>query len=407
MGEDMNTYKNVTVLKENNEGNGICRINNIITFVPYSLKNEVIDLEITKEYKNFYNGKLLKINTTSKDRREALCKYYYLCGGCNLMHMRYDYQLNIKKENVINNLKHIADMQVDNIDIISDSEYHYRNHVIFSVNNDKIGFFSKNTNDIVDINECIISNENINIALNEIKKFILKYSDNCIQKISIKSYNGVLINIISDNFKYINEFKKYVKYSSLYINDKYVDGLHNVTENISNYIYNISSNSFFQKNTKIALKLYDYIKSNIKNNDNVLDLYCGTGSIGIYVSDKCKSVIGIEEVKSAIEDAILNAKTNNVSNIDFILGKVEDSIDEVLNIDLVIVDPPRTGLSRKVINNILKINAKTIIYVSCNSSTLARDLKILKEQYELKNIKLFDMFPNTYHVECVCIMKLC
>ena len=152
--------------------------------------------------------------------------------------------------------------------------------------------------------------------------------------------------------------------------------------------------------------MFKYIKSLVDKNEKILDLYCGTGSIGIYLSDKVSSVIGIEEVNEAIIDAKENAKINNITNIEFISGKVEDNIEKFKKIDTIIVDPPRVGVSKKVINNILNINPKKLIYVSCNSSTLARDLKLLENNYEIKSIKLFDMFPNTYHVECVCILKL-
>ena len=152
----------------------------------------------------------------------------------------------------------------------------------------------------------------------------------------------------------------------------------------------------------MAIKLYDYIKENVDG--NVLDLYCGVGSIGIYISDKVKSITGIEIINDAIKNAENNKKINNVNNIKFICGKVEDNLDDINNIDTIIVDPPRVGLNKKAIDNIITINPNKIIYVSCNSTTLARDINYMKN-YKLKNIKLFDMFPNTNHIESVCILE--
>ena len=402
----MDEYNNITITKQNNEGNGICKIDNIVTFIPYSLSDEIIDLKITNKHKNYNEGKLLKIIKPSIERCTPLCYYYYECGGCNLMHQSYKYQLNFKKEKVINNLKHISNIDIDDVEIVYDSEYNYRNHITLSVNNDLVGFYKNNTNDIVDIDKCQISNKEINDRIIEIRKFINKFKNNNIDKIIIKAYNEVMINIISSDFKLIDEFIHNVKCDSLYINNIYKYGLEKVSENLNNYKFSISPKSFFQKNTTIATKLYEYIKLFVNKNDSVLDLYCGTGSIGIYISNNVKKVIGIEIIDDAIKDAKENALINNISNIEFISGKVEDNLNNINGINTIIVDPPRLGLSREVIDNIITINPNKIIYVSCNSSTLARDLKILYDKYEIINIKLFDMFPNTHHVECVCALKL-
>ena len=143
----------------------------------------------------------------------------------------------------------------------------------------------------------------------------------------------------------------------------------------------------------------------ISNNENVLDLYCGTGSIGIYISNKCKSVLGIEVIDEAVKMAEENARLNKVNNIKFISGKVDDNLDNLDVIDTIILDPPRVGLSKKVINNLLNIKANKIIYVSCDSVTLSRDIKLLSSTYNIDSIKLFDMFPNTYHVESVILLQ--
>ena len=393
------------VINQNNEGLGIIKNNEKIVFVPFSLPEEIVDYEIIKENKKYDEGKLLNIKNVCYERQDVKCPYYVNCGGCDLMHQKYEYQLEFKKKKVINNLKHISNIEIDNIDIESDNEFNYRNHITLSVNNDKIGFYKNHTNEIIDIDYCFISNDKINNALKEIRKFLSKYNDNNINRISIKAYNEVLINIESSNFKLINEFKDYVHFDSLYINDKYVFGKKEITVNLDNYKYNVSSKDFFQKNTEMTVKLYSYVKDLLDNNENILDLYCGSGGIGIYVSDKVKSVLGIEIIEEGINNAKENARINNVKNIKFICGKVEENLENIKNIDTIIVDPPRVGLKRSAISDILKIDAKRIIYVSCNSVTLARDLNYLKDTYKLESIKLFDLFPNTHHVESVVLLS--
>lgn len=393
------------VINQNNEGLGILKNDNKIVFVPFCLSNEVVSYKIIKQNKKYDEGDLIDIKNESIERQVPKCPYYFKCGGCDLMHQKYGYQLEFKKKKVINNLKHISNIEIDNIDIESDNEFNYRNHITLSVNNDKIGFYKNHTNEIIDIDYCFISNDKINNVLKEIRKFLSKYNDNNINRISIKAYNEVLINIESSNFKLINEFKDYVHFDSLYINDKYVFGKKEITVNLDNYKYNVSSKDFFQKNTEMTVKLYSYVKDLLDNNENILDLYCGSGGIGIYVSDKVKSVLGIEIIEEGINNAKENARINNVKNIKFICGKVEENLENIKNIDTIIVDPPRVGLKRSAISDILKIDAKRIIYVSCNSVTLARDLNYLKDTYKLESIKLFDLFPNTHHVESVVLLS--
>ena len=398
-------YKDIKIINQNNEGEGIAKINNKVVFIPYALKNDIIDLEIIKNNKNFDIGKIVNINKSSNERREVICPYYYNCGGCNIMHQLYNYQLEFKKNKIINNLKHIADIDINNIDIEYDNEYYYRNHITLSVSGDKIGFLKTNSNDIVNIDKCMISNDIINDKINEIRIFLNKYKDNNIDKISIKSYKEILINIESNNFNLKDEFIKYVKCDSLYLNNKLIYGKDKIDVDFGKHKFKISNRSFFQKNTNVAIKLYDYIKDNVDTNTNVLDLYCGIGSIGIYIANKAKSVLGIEIIEDAVKDAKNNAILNNIDNIKFISGKVEDNISNIDNIDTIIVDPPRVGINKNAINDIIKINPNKIVYVSCNSTTLARDINYLKEYYSIKKIKAFDMFPNTYHCESVCILE--
>ena len=277
LGDIMKYVKDVKIYSKNNEGCGICKVNNIVTFVPFSLKGELVDINITKENKKFNIGEIIKINKVSENRLVPSCKYYYKCGGCNLMHQKYSSELEFKRNKVINNLKHIGNIEINNLEIVNTKRYEYRNHVVLNVKGDKIGFYKNNTNEIVDINLCLISNKKINDVINNIRKFIGKYKNNNIDKISIKAYDNVLINITSNNFNLLNEFKNIVKYDSLYINDLYKDGIKKVSVTLDKYKYLISSKSFFQKNTYIANEMFKYIKSLVDKNEKILDLYCGTG----------------------------------------------------------------------------------------------------------------------------------
>lgn len=397
--------KQVNIIDQNNEGEGIARIDSVVTFIPYALKDDVLDVEITENQKRYNIGKIVNIVTESKEREIPKCKYYYECGGCNLMHQDYVYQLEFKKRNVINNIKKISNIEINNIDIVSDNNFNYRNHIRLHLNKKEIGFYSNKTNKVIDIEECIIVNNNINKIIKELRLFINAYKNHNIEEIDIKCYENSMINIKSNNFMYLKELIKYVDVDSIYLNDEFEYGKRNINARIGEYKYLISNKSFLQKNNNITKIMYDYIKSLIIPNKNVLDLYCGIGSISIYIANICNKVYGVEIVKEAINNADHNLKLNNIDNVEFECNDVDKINDKYKDIDIIIVDPPRTGLNKKALDNVLSINANKIIYVSCNSTTLARDFNILKEKYNLVSIRLFDMFPNTNHVESVVLLE--
>ena len=238
----------VNINNLNNEGQGVCRVNGKVTFVPYALLDEVVDINIVDEHKKYNIANIENIITKSKDRVIPKCKYYYECGGCNLMHTTYDNEIMFKKNKVINNLEHIANIKLNNIDIEYDREYNYRNHITLNVNKDKIGFYKNNTHTIVDIDYCYIADDTINRVLSDIRCFIKKYKDNNISKISIKHYNNIIINIESNSFNLINEFKDKVLFNSLYINNKPIINEYS-SISLKDKKYIISNPSFFQKNT--------------------------------------------------------------------------------------------------------------------------------------------------------------
>ena len=221
----------------------------------------------------------------------------------------------------------------------------------------------------------------------------------------IRYHNGLILSIkgnVSKDFL----LKNFLDRSIIYLNNKKIKG-NEVTENILDKRFRVSPKSFFQVNTSVSSKMFSKVRSYIKDKsfNKALDLYCGTGVIGILISDLVGEVVGIEVVSDAIEDANYNKKINNINNVSFICDKVENRIDSFKDIDLVIVDPPRSGLDKKSIANIMTIAPKEIIYISCDPATLTRDLKELRGKYDISNVSIADMFPNTNHCESITVLK--
>ena len=404
-------------------GRGISRSSGKVYFIENALKDEDVSITLLKEKKKYCEAKLKEISNISKDRTEAKCKYYNVCGGCQIMHIKEEKQEEFKKEKVEEILKKFLkyNKDVNDIvfsknfnyrnkdvnDIVFSKNFNYRNKVVLHVKDNKLGFYKNKTNELIEIDKCLLLNPVINDLISYLKNYI-ELKD--IEKITIKVGNKTneVMLIIDGSIAY---YKKLLEIVDVFIiNEKVMTTKDYITSYIGNKKYIIKRNSFFQVNYDISTRMYDKVKDVIvkEKSKNVLDLYCGTGTIGIYISDVVSKITGIEVVSDAIESANTNKKINNVENIEFILGKVEDKLDFISNnnIDTIIVDPPRSGLHKKVIPILEKISPKTIIYVSCDPITMARDIKLLSNNYELVEVTPYDMFPNTYHVECVCVLKL-
>ncbi len=388
-------------------GRGISRSSGKVYFIENALKDEDVSITLLKEKKKYCEAKLKEISNISKDRTEAKCKYYNVCGGCQIMHIKEEKQEEFKKEKVEEILKKFLKYNKDVNDIVFSKNFNYRNKVVLHVKDNKLGFYKNKTNELIEIDKCLLLNPVINDLISYLKNYI-ELKD--IEKITIKvgnKTNEVMLIIDGSIANYQNLLEIV---DVLIINEKVMTTKDYITSYIGNKKYIIKRNSFFQVNYDISTRMYNKVKDVIvkKKSKNVLDLYCGTGTIGIYISDVVSKITGIEVVSDAIEAANTNKKINNVENIEFILGKVEDKLDFISNnnIDTVIVDPPRSGLHKKVIPILEKISPKTIIYVSCDPITMARDIKLLSNNYELVEVTPYDMFPNTYHVECVCVLKL-
>lgn len=360
----------VIVEKLDHFGRGIARVDNKTTFVENALPGEEVEIEITREKKNFNEAKVVRYYKKSESRREVLCPYYSECGGCNLMHMNYQEQLKYRKEKIENILSKFAGIITD-VEIEPSNEFNYRNKITLHKCEKGYGYKKEGSSSIVKIDKCLIADNIINEYISKVN------SDK--EKLVIRS----------------NQDKEVINN---------IDGGY-IIEKINDYNFRIDIESFFQVNSYMCSKIFNYIESNLEECSTALDLYCGVGTLSLVVSKKANKVIGIEVNKSSYKNALENLKINKISNVEFINGKVENVIDKINEkVDLIVTDPPRSGMDKITIETIKKLKPKTIIYMSCDPVTLARDLNELKKDYTLKRIKAFDMFPNTYHVETICLL---
>lgn len=399
----------VVIEKMNHQAMGIAKINGKVVFIPKVIVGDIVDIDIVKEYKNYNIGRVNKIIKNGSKRVDVLCPYYDICGGCSISAYTYQDELEYKVNNVIDIFKRNEIDIKPNI-IKSDNRYGYRNKITLQVSNGIIGLYEEDSNKIVDVDKCLLVSDKLNEIIDIIKKNI---NVNKCNKIVIRdTYYGIMIIFYGsvNNEEVIKYLGK--KVVSIYTYDnkyKCIYGEKYLYEMIGEYKYRISPDSFFQVNSRTVNKLYNkVVEYAIKNEkkDNLVDLYCGTGTIGIYLSKYFNNIIGIELNKQAVEDAKENAKINSVNNIKFYAGDVGKIINDQIKADVIVVDPPRSGLDKRTKDILLKIKANKIVYVSCNPLTLARDIKELDTGYMLEDITLVDMFPNTHHVESVCVLKL-
>lgn len=390
----INDIYEVTINDEDDIGNGITRIDNFVVFVPYALKDEKIKVKITKVNKRFATGKIEEIINKSDRRQYVKCKSFNECGGCSFLHLSFNEEKK-KKIDFINKL-----FNINVKEILTNNEYNYRNKATFHVKNGRIGYYSENTNDLVEFDNCLLLDGRINEVYNALKNMKLIGISEVIVRTS-KSSVMVIFKGDTKDFDY-NSLVNKIKIDSLYLNDKLLYGNAYIIEELSNIKYSIYPNAFFQVNTDNMKIMYDKVKEYAGSGNKLLDLYCGTGTIGIYLKENFKEVTGIEVNREAILNANINKSLNNLSNINFICG--DACIAKNNNYDVIVVDPPRSGLSNKVINFLNKSDVKTIVYVSCNPKTLKRDLDLL-DKYNVLKLECINMFNKTKHVECICKLE--
>lgn len=389
----------IEILDFDDLGSGLGKINEKVCFVKNGLPKEILKVKIVKENKNYSNCEIENIILKNKNRINPICPFYQECGGCNFLHATksLENKFKIKKgEKFLGKIEKFYETR----------EFNYRNKVIFHVKNGDIGFFKEKTNELVSINYCYLLNDKIN----EVLKLFLKNKD--------LNFNGnILIRVnnledslvaITGNYKYIDLIKTSNLITNLIYNDKVIKGNSYFYEVVSNYKFKVSYKSFFQVNLDGLISIKIILESFLqdKNIRNALDLYSGTSVLGIIISKYVKNVISVEENKSSTDDALINKELNKINNLQVINGRVEDYIDTFKDIDLIILDPARRGLDLKTISYLKKIKSKYLIYIACKMDSLKRDTKYLKDDYEVLENYLVDMFPRTNEVESVSILKL-
>lgn len=440
----------VDIIDYGMEGEGIAKINNFTLFIPNAMKGEKVKILIVKVLSSYGYGKIIEIIEKSKYRVEEDCSTYKRCGGCNLRHIDYEETLNMK-QNMVQNLvnKELKEKIQVRPTIGMGNPYHYRNKAQFPVgiNNQgevSIGVFAERSHEIIPIKDCLIQNtisQKIAFTIQKfaIEKHIPVYDEktqegllrHIVIKVGIRTHEMMCIFVINGKkLPYEHELvemlvKTYnIKTIIKNINTKNTNvilGKENIVLHGDGYIYDIlgdytfkiSPMSFYQVNPIQAEVLYNTAieMANLTKEDILFDLYCGIGTIGIFASSYVKKVYGIEIVQQAIEDAKENAKINQIENIEFQAGDVEKVFSNLIEKkqiypNVIIVDPPRKGLDNNTITNILAVEPKKIVYISCNPATMVRDMKLLGKKYEIGEIQPVDMFPFTSHVECVAVLQL-
>lgn len=378
-------------------GNGIGNINGKIIFVKGALTGETVDVTITKDKKSFMEGTINTIIYKSSKRVEPFCNYFGVCGGCSLCHLNYENTLEYKKERVKNIL---SKFDIPKINVIrNENDLYYRNKIELKIVDGKLGFYEKSTHNLIEIKECKVTKKSINKSFEFVKNMKLENANVTIRA----NYNDEVLIIIDSKEKPVILNSEDYKIVGIVLNDKCIYGQDNFMEKINNLFFTVSYNSFFQVNNYINLELFNLIKENIVGK-TVLDLYSGVGTLSIVASKVVDKVYSIEVIPNAVKNALINAKINKCDNINFILGKVEDKIGFINDkIDTIIVDPARAGLDKKTIEVINNICPQRIIYVSCDTQSLANNLVDLAN-YEIKKFYILDMFSYTYHIECFCIL---
>ena len=457
--------ENIEIIDTANKGKSLAKHDGRVIFVQGGVPGDICDITVFKRRKKFWEARIEKTHTLSVRRSEPKCEHFGTCGGCKWQNMNYTSQLEFKQNEVLNNLKRIGGVELpEHEEIIgSKNEYFYRNKMEFTFSNkrwltleeiqsdaeiadkDALGFHVPGMFDkVIDLNNCYLQKEPSNSIRLSVKKFA---DENGLTYFDIRNHEGLLRNLLirtsstnnlmvlvqffEDNKKNINLLMEHIKISFpeitslLYVinqkaNDTMYDqdiicfnGKDHIMEEMDGLHFKIGAKSFFQTNSEQAKILYRKTKelASITKNDLVYDLYTGTGTIAQYVATSAKKVVGIDSVEEGIQAAYKNAELNNIENCIFYTGDMkeiftDEFISENGTPDVIITDPPRDGMHKKVVEQILKIGAKRIVYISCNSATQARDLSLMDNLYKVTQIQPVDMFPQTHHVENIVVLEL-
>ena len=407
------------------KGRGFGRFENKAVFLDGGIIGDKVLASPIKEKKNYTEAKIIKILEPSPFRKNPTCPYYKNCGGCDFQELDYQKEIEWKTNKVkIDILKFSKEKINIPTTLKNDSTINYRNNIQLKVKDNKIGYFKKNSREIVDIKKCEIAKTQINNTIKILRniKEVRKLTDIVIRQNEKEEVQVVLIGEKEINTNNILNKLLDIKLNSLYFNKKdknkrYSDNFKKIygedylEEEVLKNKFLISKESFFQVNKKQSEKLYlvaiDYLE--INKDDIILDLYCGIGTTTLALAKQSKSVVGVEVIDRAIRDARLNAELNDIKNVRFITAKAEEIIDKLYESGFkpnkILLDPPRSGVDIKLIEQIKRLDVERIVYISCNPTTQARDIELLKSMYKLEKIQPVDMFSKTVHVETVVLMS--
>jgi len=458
-------FDQVEVIDAGAKGKGVAKApDGRVIFVPYAVPGDVIAVQVLKKRKAYFEGKVATLYKPSDKRAEPLCDHFGVCGGCKWQNMAYEHQLHYKQKEVENNLIRIGKVELPYaVPILgSEKQYYYRNKMEFSFSDSRwltaeeissnqdlgdrnaLGFHIPGMWDkILDLNSCHLQQDPSNAIRTAVKEFALKHNmeffntraqTGLLRTLMIRTSSTgeimVLIQFYDDLEAERTLLLDYLKEEFLQItslqyvvnqkpNDTIYDqdvicysGRDHIFEEMEGLKFKINAKSFYQTNSLQAYELYKITRdfADLKGDEIVYDLYTGTGTIAQFIAQKAKKVVGVEAVPEAIEDAKANAQFNTIENVSFYAGDMKVVFNEAFiatngTPDVVITDPPRDGMHKDVVAQLLKIGAQKIVYVSCNSATQARDLALMDHMYKITKVQAVDMFPQTHHVENVVLLE--
>jgi 23S rRNA (uracil1939-C5)-methyltransferase len=442
----------LTIKKIGINGEGVGFFKRKIVFVPGALAGEEVVVEVTKVHPKFTEARIKKIRKKSSQRTKAPCPVYEQCGGCQLQHLSYEGQLDAKRDILLQSLERHTKLRLEDLDIRPtigmDNPWHYRNKSQFQVGTQNgktiAGLYSMNSNKLIDIDECIVQHPLTNKVTTEIKRIINDFNipvfDDKKKKPILKTIvtrvgfetGEVQVVLVTAEKKIprkellISEIQKRLpevvsiaqninpKKTALIFGDEtiHLSGKESIEERLEEFTYELSARAFFQLNPIQTSKLYNEAKkaAALTGEEKVVDAYCGVGTIGLWLADGAKEIRGMDVIKEGIDDAKKNAKKFGVDHAEYFVGGAETLMPKWKNEgwrpDVVAVDPPRTGCDNKLLDTLKEVKPKTFVYVSCNPSTLAKDIDYLKKHYRVEYLQPVDMFPQTAHVEVVAKLVL-
>lgn len=410
--------KDIKIIDILQDGRGVARTDGKTVFVENAVYGETLDAKIIAEKKNFLEARKINTKIKSDYQRKPPCPYFYECGGCSIMDINYETQIDLKKNLIKNAIKKSAGIVLEDVEIIESQEFRYRNKIRLQVDEDGgLNYLETYSKKMVKIEDCLIANKKISKNLSKIEDISMdinqKFSTS-IEEISIRaSENNSLLNL-QGNFD--NKSIAYIKekYSNSIYSINLLIGRDLITISGEGYLdykigqkeFKISANDFYQVNDYQIEDLYGVAREFLGKNQKLLDLYCGSATSSMSINDD--HIVGVEINKNAIKDAKENAERNKLKDYKFIAKNakfIDSNFIKKEKIDAVTVDPPRAGLDKDVVKTIANSDIEKIVYISCNPQTLARDIKRFMDRgYELEKIKAVDMFPQTMHVETVVLM---